>query len=49
MGPWTSLELSSPCHGEDQGFKSPRARNDKTFFFFPDEIVGGRNGRPVFL
>ena len=26
MGPWTSLELSSPCHGEDRGFKSHRAR-----------------------
>ena len=34
MGPWTSLELSSPCHGEDQGFKSPRAR------LFSQEIRG---------
>src|SRR3989344_5056821 len=26
-----------------------KIRNDKTFFFFPDEIVGGRKGRPAFL
>ena len=26
MGSRTSLEWSSPCHGEDRGFKSPRAR-----------------------
>lgn len=27
MGPRTSLEWSSPCHGEERGFESLRARN----------------------
>ncbi len=26
MGRWNSLECSSPCHGEDHGFKSRTAR-----------------------
>ena len=31
MGRWSSLECSSPCHGEGHGFKSRPARRDQKF------------------
>ena len=32
MDRWCSLVNTSPCHGEDQGFKSPTIRHAKTSY-----------------